>query len=94
METSLDIIDNLREKIKENKIKDPKEVIPCLKEVIIEMLGDEENSIEPEKHREIILVIGVNGVGKTTSIGKMSHKLKNNGYKVLMAAEIHLEQLQ
>ncbi|MBV1819660.1 signal recognition particle-docking protein FtsY [Clostridium cochlearium] len=86
VETSLDIIDNLREKIKENKIKDPKEVIPCLKEVIIEMLGDEENSIEPEKIPEIILVIGVNGVGKTTSIGKMSHKLKNNGYKVLMAA--------
>ncbi|NME95029.1 signal recognition particle-docking protein FtsY [Clostridium cochlearium] len=86
VETSLDIIDNLREKIKENKIKDPKEVIPCLKEVIIEILGDEENSIEPEKIPEIILVIGVNGVGKTTSIGKMSHKLKNNGYKVLMAA--------
>ncbi|MBE6064295.1 MAG: signal recognition particle-docking protein FtsY [Clostridium cochlearium] len=86
VETSLDIIDNLREKIKENKIKDPKEVIPCLKEVIIEMLGDEENSIEPEKIPEIILVIGVNGVGKTTSIGKMSHKLKNNGHKVLMAA--------
>lgn len=86
VETSLDIIDNLREKIKENKIKDPKEVIPCLKKVIIEMLGDEENSIEPEKIPEIILVIGVNGVGKTTSIGKMSHKLKNNGHKVLMAA--------
>ncbi|NMA57614.1 signal recognition particle receptor subunit alpha, partial [Clostridium cochlearium] len=86
VETSLDIIDNLREKIKENKIKDPKEVIPCLKEVIIEMLGDEENSIEPEKIPEIILVIGVNGVGKTTSIGKMCYKLKNNGHKVLMAA--------
>ncbi|RXM58618.1 signal recognition particle-docking protein FtsY [Clostridium tetani] len=86
VETSLDIIDNLREKIKENKIKDPKEVIPCLKEVIIDMLGDEENSIIPEKTPEIILVIGVNGVGKTTSIGKMSHKLKNNGFKVLMAA--------
>lgn len=86
VETSLDIIDNLRDKIKENKIKDPQEVIPCLKEVIIEMLGDEENSIIPEKTPEIILVIGVNGVGKTTSIGKMSYKLKNNGYKVLMAA--------
>ncbi|AAO35814.1 signal recognition particle-docking protein FtsY [Clostridium tetani] len=86
VETSLDIIDNLREKIKEKKIKDPKEVIPCLKEVIIDMLGDEENSIIPEKTPEIILVIGVNGVGKTTSIGKMSHKLKNNGFKVLMAA--------
>lgn len=86
VETSLEIIDNLRDKIKENKIKDPQEVIPCLKEVIIEMLGDEENSIIPERTPEIILVIGVNGVGKTTSIGKMSHKLKDKGYKVLMAA--------
>lgn len=86
VETSLDIIDKLREKIKENKIKEPIEVIPCLKEVIIEMLGDEKNSIIPEKTPEIILVIGVNGAGKTTSIGKMSHKLKDSGYKVLMAA--------
>lgn len=86
VETSLDIIDKLRKKIKENKIKEPIEVIPCLKEVIIEMLGDEKNSIIPEKTPEIILVIGVNGAGKTTSIGKMSHKLKDSGYKVLMAA--------
>lgn len=86
VETSMDIIDRLRQKIKEDKVKDPKEVTNVLKEVIVELLGEDENSIEPEKKPEIILVIGVNGVGKTTSIGKISSKLKNRGYKVLMAA--------
>lgn len=86
VETSLEIIDRLREKIKEEKIKDPIEVKPCLKKVILEILGGESVSINPEKTPEILLIVGVNGVGKTTSIGKISAKLKKNGYKVLMAA--------
>lgn len=86
VETSLEIIDRLKEKIKEDKIKDPIEVKPCLKKVILEILGEESVSINPEKTPEILLIVGVNGVGKTTSIGKISAKLKNNGYKVLMAA--------
>lgn len=86
VETSLEIIDRLKEKIKEEKIKDPAEVKPCLKKVILEILGEESVSINPEKTPEILLIVGVNGVGKTTSIGKISAKLKKNGYKVLMAA--------
>lgn len=86
VETSLEIIEKLKEKIKEKKIKDVAMVKPCLKEVLIEMLGEEKGTIVPEKTPEIILVVGVNGVGKTTSIGKISSKLKNDGYKVLMAA--------
>lgn len=86
VETSLEIIDRLKEKIKEEKIKDPVEVKPCLKKVILEILGEESASINPEKTPEILLIVGVNGVGKTTSIGKISAKLKKNGYKVLMAA--------
>lgn len=86
VETSLDIIEKLKEKIKENKIKDVAQVKPCLKEVLMEMLGEENGTIAPEKTPEIMLVVGVNGVGKTTSIGKISAKLKNDGYKVLMAA--------
>ncbi|OAA82749.1 signal recognition particle-docking protein FtsY [Clostridium ljungdahlii] len=86
VETTTYIIDKLKEKIKEQKIKDPSLINQCLKEVIIDILGDEKNSIEPEKTPEIILVIGVNGVGKTTSIGKMSSKLKDSGNKVIMAA--------
>lgn len=86
VETTLDIIEKLKEKIREKKIKDPSLVNDCLKEVIVDMLGAEEGSVKPVKTPEIILVIGVNGVGKTTSIGKISSKLKNEGYKVLMAA--------
>ncbi|MEW9094001.1 MAG: signal recognition particle-docking protein FtsY [Clostridiaceae bacterium] len=86
VETSLEIIDRLKEKIKENKIKEVSEVKPCLKEVLVEMLGDEKGTIIPEETPEILLIVGVNGVGKTTSIGKISNKLKNEGYKVLMVA--------
>jgi fused signal recognition particle receptor len=86
VETTLHIIDMLKQKIREKKIKDPSLVNNCLKEVIVEILGNEVSSINPEKTPEIILIIGVNGVGKTTSIGKVSAKLKESGYKVLMAA--------
>ncbi len=86
IDTTLYIIEKLKEKIREKKIKDPTLVNDCLKEVIVEILGEENSTINPEKTPEIILVVGVNGVGKTTSIGKMAAKLKNNGYKVLMAA--------
>lgn len=86
VDTTLYIIEKLKEKIREKKIKDPKLVIDCLKEVIVNILGEENATINPEKTPQIILVIGVNGVGKTTSIGKIAAKLKNNGYKVLMAA--------
>lgn len=86
IETTLYIIENLKEKIKEEKIKDPSLLNNCLKEVILDILGDEENSIEPNNTPEIILVIGVNGVGKTTSIGKICYRLKDKGYKVIMAA--------
>ncbi|GLC32733.1 signal recognition particle-docking protein FtsY [Clostridium omnivorum] len=86
VETTLEIIDRVRDKIKENKVKEPSKVNDCLKEVLIEMLGNEVNSIVPEKTPEIMLVIGVNGVGKTTSIGKIAAKLKDNKQKVILAA--------
>lgn len=86
VETSLGIIDKVKQKIKDKKIKDPKEVKACLKEVLTEILGEEENDIDLDKTPEVILVIGVNGVGKTTSIGKIAAKLKNKNYKVLLAA--------
>ncbi|MGE5629381.1 MAG: signal recognition particle-docking protein FtsY [Solirubrobacterales bacterium] len=86
VETSIEIIEKLRAKIKEDKIKDPMLVNDCLKAVVVEILGGEKGSIEPESVPEVILVIGVNGVGKTTSIGKIAARLKNNNYKVLMAA--------
>lgn len=86
VETSMYIIEKLREVIKEEKVKDPQLVNTYLKRVIVEILGTEKGNLIPEKVPETILVIGVNGVGKTTSIGKISSKLKNKGYKVIMTA--------
>ncbi|WP_035290670.1 signal recognition particle-docking protein FtsY [Clostridium sp. KNHs214] len=83
VETSLKIIDKLKEKIKEEKIKDPQQIKPCLKEILIEMLGE---SREEQKFPKVMLVIGVNGVGKTTSIGKLANNFKREGNKVLIAA--------
>jgi len=86
VETSVYVIEKLKIKVKEDKIKDPAEIRPCLKEVIIDILGEEENSIKPTDLPKVLLIIGVNGVGKTTSIGKIAATLKAEKYKVLMAA--------
>lgn len=85
METTVEIIDRLKEKIRKEKINDVAEVKPALKEVIRDMLleGDYEDSDDDKK---VMLVIGVNGVGKTTSIGKLAAKNKKEGKKVLLAA--------
>ncbi len=85
METTMDIIDKLKEKIRREKISDPEQLMPCLKEVINEIL--EENAQEEEDtFPKITLIIGVNGVGKTTSIGKIASRYKNEGKKVILAA--------
>jgi fused signal recognition particle receptor len=86
VDTTLDIIDRLRKKVKEDKIKDPKLIKPCLKQVLTGMLGSNENNSLINGLPAILLVIGVNGVGKTTSIGKISAKLKASGNKVILAA--------
>lgn len=88
MDTTIEIINRLKDKIRKEKINDPSEVYPALKEVIKDMLleGAEEASIEEESGKKILLVIGVNGAGKTTSIGKLAAKNKSEGKKVLLAA--------
>lgn len=86
METTLDIIDRLKEKIRKEKINDVQMVKPALKEVIRDMLLEGDEEVEDESEKKVILVIGVNGVGKTTSIGKLSAKFKADGKKVLLAA--------
>ncbi|MDF2502768.1 MULTISPECIES: signal recognition particle-docking protein FtsY [Clostridium] len=86
VETSVYIIDKLREKIREEKIKEPSEVQGCLKRVVLDILENYKGSIEPDSTPETILIVGVNGVGKTTSIGKIAAKLKQQKYKVIMAA--------
>ena len=83
--TSEDIVTKLRAKAKAEKLSDTEQVRQALKEIIAEMLG-EDSEIDLSTTPSVILVIGVNGVGKTTTIGKLSYQLKNQGKKVLVAA--------
>lgn len=87
MDTTVEIIDRLKAKIRKEKINDVEMVKPALKEVIAEMMleGDYEEA-EEDNEKKVMLIIGVNGVGKTTSIGKIAARNKNNGKKVLLAA--------
>ena len=86
METSLDIVGRLRQKIKKENIKDADEVKNVLKQIIQEIMDENDKSLKLNTKPSVILVIGVNGVGKTTSIGKMANSLKKQNKKVLMAA--------
>jgi len=86
VETSVEIIERLKKKVIAERINDTEEILPAMKSIIMDMLGDYETSIVPETTPEVRLIIGVNGVGKTTSIGKMAARIKNNNYKVLLAA--------
>jgi fused signal recognition particle receptor len=80
------IIDDLKNKVKENKIKDPAECKQLLIASIKEKMDLGENAYEFENRKSIVMVIGVNGVGKTTSVGKMAGLLKGQGKKVLLSA--------
>ena len=86
VDTTLKIIENLKQKVKDTKAKDPVQVKEMLKDEISSILSSGENQLKLNTKPSVILVIGVNGVGKTTSIGKMCNVLKNQGKKVLMAA--------
>ena len=84
--TTMEIIENLKEKVKENKIKEPSACKELLISTIKEQMDLGENAYDYEKQTSIVLVIGVNGVGKTTSVGKRAAGLKGQGKKVVLAA--------
>ena len=84
-EATEEILDRLREYTKENKIKDPESATKALKEILMETLG-ETQPLKLYTKPSVILVIGVNGVGKTTSIAKIANVLKSEGKKVVLAA--------
>lgn len=87
MDTTMEIIEKLKDKIRKEKINDVELVRPALKSVIAEMMkAGSENENDTNAEKEAILVIGVNGVGKTTSIGKLAAMNKAEGKKVLLAA--------
>lgn len=87
--TVLDLIEELREKVKEQRIEEAVELKPVLSEKIFNLLNEGSGTSAlnlAEEGLSVILTVGVNGVGKTTTIGKLAHKLKAEGKKVLLAA--------
>ena len=80
-----EIIDELRERIKDGRLKEKEQVTDALREILSEMIGEGE-PLKIETKPSVILVIGVNGAGKTTSIGKISNRLIKSGKKVVVAA--------
>ena len=86
VETSTKIISNLRDRVKKEKLEDAEDVKNALREEIKGIFDALDNSLHLETKPSVILVVGVNGVGKTTSIGKMANRLKQDGKKVVIAA--------
>lgn len=86
VETSTKIIANLRNRVKKEKIEDEQGVKDALRREIMEILDEVDNSLNLQTTPSVILVVGVNGVGKTTSIGKIANRLKKDGKKVVIAA--------
>lgn len=89
MNSTIEIVDELRGEIKKQSIKEADKIYPVLKEIMIKKLDENnlDNEIKFEKGKlTVILVIGVNGVGKTTTIGKLANNFKNEGKSVMLAA--------
>ncbi len=86
VETTMEIVEELRRKVKENKVTQAVDVKELLKDQLANILGDEKGELSFSTTPSVIVVVGVNGVGKTTSIGKISYLLKQMGKKVVIAA--------
>lgn len=86
VETSMYIIDELKKKVKENHLTEADEVRGAIKEIIADILNENDNEVKLSGSPAVVMVIGVNGVGKTTSIGKMASLFKSEGKKVILGA--------
>ena len=84
--TTTSVIENLKDKVKELKIKDPADCKKLLMDSLKEQMEVKPDAYDFENKKSVVLMIGVNGVGKTTSVGKLASQLKNSGKKVLVAA--------
>ncbi|MCL4517193.1 MAG: signal recognition particle-docking protein FtsY [Firmicutes bacterium] len=85
--TTMEILDKVREQVRARSIKDPAEVKGILKEAILEVIGGEPSRlIEASEGPTVIMVVGVNGVGKTTTIGKLAARFKDAGKRVILGA--------
>jgi len=86
VQTTEDIIENLQKKVKEQHIKEPAACKQLLVDTIKEQMDLGENAYDYEKQNSVLLIVGVNGVGKTTTIGKLAAQYKKEGKKVILAA--------
>jgi fused signal recognition particle receptor len=86
MDTALDAVEKLRTKVRKEKLHDQEEVRQALREVLLEEMNVGDTSLDLSTTPSVVLFIGVNGVGKTTSIGKLAHQLKGEGKRVLLCA--------
>lgn len=86
IQTTMNIVEDLRNKVKQQHIKEPSQCKEILIESMKEQMNLGDNAYEFEHQKSVILVIGVNGVGKTTSVGKLAGQLKDQGRKVILAA--------
>ncbi len=86
VDTSVEIIGKLRDRVKKEKIADEEGVKTALKEEMKKILDETPNDLDLSKKPTVILVVGVNGVGKTTSIGKIANRIKKEGKEVIIAA--------
>lgn len=86
IQTTMSIMEDLRQKVKEQHIKEPAQCRQLLIDSIQTQMNLGENAYDFENHRSVVLVIGVNGVGKTTSVGKLAGQLKDSGKRVVLAA--------
>ena len=84
--TTMEIIDSLRDMIKERGVKDPLEVRDLLKEIVASILKEGNSGLDLDPGPAVIVMVGVNGVGKTTTIGKLAQRYKKDGKKVMLAA--------
>ena len=86
VDTAVKAVELLRQRVKETRLREADEVRACLKAILVEMLNVGETALHIGTKPSVVLVIGVNGVGKTTTIGKLASRLRSQGKKVLLCA--------
>ena len=86
MNTALEAVEQLRQRVRKEMLRDQEEVKAALREILAEMISVGDTSLNLSTTPSVVLFIGVNGVGKTTSIGKLAHQLKGEGKRVLLCA--------
>ena len=86
MDTALDAVEKLRTRVRKEKLRDQEEVREALREVLVEEMAVGDTALDLSTSPSVVLFIGVNGVGKTTSIGKLAHQLRSQGKRVLLCA--------